>query len=638
MAKQATATETHWMVPLASIAIIVAALYLAKGLIIPMTLAVLLSFLLSPVCDYLERRRLGRIPAVLVTALLGFTVLVVAAWAATRQMSHLATNLPEYSRNIELRLEKVNAHAVSALSGLNRSAGEADGNVVQPDPEPADRANGASQAEESPASMRIISALAGSLESFGGTFGTLLELLGTIGIVIVLVIFFLIRREDLRDRFIHLLGKGHVTLTTQILEDANSRVKRYLTMLFLINATYGISAGVGLYFIGVPNAVLWGILAGSLRFIPYIGPWMAGVIPLALALAISTGWRIPLLTIGLFVVLELICNNVMEPWLYGKNTGVSSVGVVVAATFCMWLWGPVGLLLATPLTVCILVVGKHVPQLSFLVTLLGNDPVFEPKTRIYQRLLAGDQEEAADLLVGFLKHESLVETYDAILVPAIALTEKHWQLGELNEEKHQFIMQCLREMIHDCGDRRQAVPASADPTESTGANEGDDGIAKISVTPLNVLCLPARTQSDALTTLMLSQVLKTTSSRVQALAVTTLGSEMVDWVDVDKADVICVCATLPTAVMDARYVCKQIRDRLPDVKLIVGLWDTHGDLDRATERFGHHAVVVSTMAEAEEQIRQLITPAKSVAAQPTDREHDAISETLRPQLVKQGTS
>ncbi|HUG67375.1 MAG TPA: AI-2E family transporter, partial [Pirellulaceae bacterium] len=494
MARQATTTETHWMLTLASIAVVVAALYLAKALLIPLTLAVLLSFLLSPVCDWLERLWLGRIPAVLVTALLGFTVLGVAAWAASLQMRQLGPKIPEYSRNIEQRLNTMNTSALSAVSKVTRSAQEVSEKLAQPD-----LPNDGAGRGEMPYSVRVVSAPASPLQAFGGMFGTLLEFLGSIGIVIVLVIFFLIRREDLRDRFIHLMGKGHVTLTTQMLEDANSRVSRYLSMLFVVNATFGISVGTGLYFIGVPNAILWGILAAALRFIPYIGPWIAAAMPIALSLAISTGWTMPLLTVGLFLVLELLSNNVMEPWLYGKNTGVSAVAVLVAAIFWMWLWGPVGLLLATPLTVCVLVVGKHVPQLSFLGILLGSDPVFEPKTRIYQRLLAGDQEEAAELLDDFLKLESLVEVYDSVLVPALALTEKHWQLDELYEGKYKFIMRCLREMIQDCGDRPQALPATADAIDSTDVDENAHRVAEVIASPLEILCLPARTESDELT-------------------------------------------------------------------------------------------------------------------------------------------
>ena len=208
-------------------------------------------------------------------------------------------------------------------------------------------------------------------------------------------------------------------------------------MLFLINATFGIAVGIGLYLIGVPNAILWGILAATLRFVPYIGSWIAAATPIGLAMAISTGWLAPILTLGLFVVLELFCGNVLEPWLYGKGTGVSAVAVLVAAVFWTWLWGIVGLLLATPLTVCLLVIGKHVPQLSFLDILLGNEPVFEPKRRVYQRLLAGDQEEATELVDDDLENKPLVEVYDTLLIPALALAETDWHRGELDEAQAQ---------------------------------------------------------------------------------------------------------------------------------------------------------------------------------------------------------
>ena len=242
--------------------------------------------------------------------------------------------------------------------------------------------------------------------------------LGSAGIVIILVVFFLVRREDLRDRFIRLVGKGEVTVTTNMLEDAANRVSRFLSMLFLVNLTFGIAVGSGLYLIGVPNAILWGIVATTFRFVPYIGAWIAAAAPICLAMAISTGWLAPLLTFGLFLVLELFCGNFLEPWLYGKGTGVSAVAVLVAAVFWTWLWGIVGLLLATPLTVCLLVIGKHVPQLSFLDILLGNEPVFEPNRRVYQRLLAGDQEEATELIDDAVENKPLVEVYDNLLIPA----------------------------------------------------------------------------------------------------------------------------------------------------------------------------------------------------------------------------
>jgi AI-2E family transporter/B12 binding domain len=420
-------------------------------------------------------------------------------------------------------------------------------------------------------------------------------------------------------------------VTTQMMEDAGARVSRYLSMLFLINVTFGASVGIGLYLIGVPNAILWGILAAALRFIPYIGPWIAAAMPIGLSMAISTGWVAPILTVGLFVVLELFSNNVMEPWLYGKNTGVSPVAILVAAVFWLWLWGPVGLLLATPLTVCLLVVGKHFPQLSFLGILLGNEPVFEPKKRIYQRLLAGDQEEADELLEDLLEHKPLAEVYDTVLIPALALAETHWHRGEFNDGKHKFIMESLKEMIQDQIDRQQEVQAQ-EKSADTQAATADSGLVDdvIDSSSLCILSLPARSEADEIAAMMLAQVLETKSCVVHAVSVTYLASEMVDFVEQRKADVVCVSATPPGAMMHARYLCKQLRRRFPKVKLVVGLWDIEGDLVKASERIGCGATVVATLADAQEQIRltiqqQLLSRAEQQA--PAERD-----ELIRPRF------
>ncbi len=600
MARPEEIVKSSWISTLASTAIVIAALYLAKSLLVPLTLAALLSFLLMPVCDWLERWRLGRIPAVLVTAILGFTMLGILTWTAIVQMTNLAPKIPEYQNNIETKLSSVNQYAAATLSNITKRAVEIGQNTLLS--EPAAEPKGTSAL---PFSVRIIPSPASPLQIFGGMFGTLLETLGTIGIVIVLVVFFLIRREDLRDRFIHLAGKGHGTVTTQMLEDANARVSRYLSMLFVVNVTFGISVGIGLYLIGVPSAILWGILAAALRFIPYIGPWIAAAMPIGLAMAISTGWVAPLMAAGLFVVLELFSNNVLEPWLYGKNTGVSAVAVLVAAVFWMWLWGPVGLLLATPLTVCLLVVGKHVPQLSFLDILLGNEPVFEPQKRIYQRLVAGDQEEADELLEDLLKHKPLVEVYDTVLIPALALTETHWHRGEFNDGKHKFIMDSLKEMIQDRIDRQQELEAQEStenwPVESDNSGPPDS----ISSPKLCILSLPARSEADEIASMMLAHVLETIKCVVEVVSLTSLASEMMDSVDRRNADIVCVSATPPGAMMHARYLCKQLRRRFPKVNLIVGLWDMNGDLSKATERIGYGATVVATLADAQEQIRLL---------------------------------
>jgi predicted PurR-regulated permease PerM len=611
MAPSGQFSKPAWV--LASIAIVVATLYLAKGVLVPLALAVLLSFLLSPVCDWLERRRLGRIPAVLVTAILGFAMLGAAIWTAVVQMSELAPKMPEYQDNLQAKLHSTNAYVSAALDKITKATQGFGQNLSQL--EPAEAPQGTNK---QPFAVRVLSSPATPLQVIGGTFGTLLQALGTTGIVIVLVIFFLIRREDLRDRFIRLVGSGQVTVTIQVLEDAAMRVSRYLLMQLLINAVFGVLVAIGLYLIGVPNAVLWGILATTLRFIPYVGPWIAAAMPIGLSMAISANWWAPILTLGLFVVLELFTNNVLEPWLYGKNTGVSAVAVLLAAIFWTWLWGPVGLLLATPLTVCLLVIGKHVPQLSFLDTLLGNEPVFEPKTRIYQRLLAGDPEEAAELLDEYLESTPLVEVYDTMLIPALSLAETHAHRGELTEERHRFILQSLKEIIEDLGQRPLAVQAQVAANETRGANTDSPAIA-LNSPPVCIVCLPARDEADEISATMLAQLLETNGCIVQAISPTARASEMVDLVAQRQPAVVCVSATPPAAVMHARYLCTRLRARMPGVNLVVGLWDTPGDLATATKRIGcgAHTHVVATLADAQQQVRLLIQPLLPLAERPT---------------------
>jgi len=339
---------------LASIAVVTGALYLAKGVLVPLTLAVLLSFLLSPVCDRLERWKLGRIPSVLVTALLAFTMLGVVAWMAVVQMSNLAPKMPEYQNNIQAKLHSTNDYVGTLLSKITKTTEN-----QAPNPSPTEQAEGPQSREEHPYLVRVITTPPSPLQVITGMFGTLLEVLGSTGIVIVLVVFFLVRREDLRDRFIRLVGKGDVTVTTQAIEDAATRVSRYLSTQLVLNVTFGVAVAFGLYVIGVPSAILWGILGATLRFVPYIGAWIAAAVPIGLSLAISTGWVAPMLTVGLFAGLELFIANVMEPWLYGKNTGVSPVAVLVAALFWTWLWGPMGGFLSSPLLIVGLILKEH---------------------------------------------------------------------------------------------------------------------------------------------------------------------------------------------------------------------------------------------------------------------------------------
>ena len=447
------------------------------------------------------------------------------------------------------------------------------------------------------------------MDVISGMFGTLLGVLGSIGIVIVLVVFFLIRRDDLRDRFIRLVGGGRVTQTTRALEDAAARVSRYLLMQFVVNSSLGVLVAIGLYLIGVPNAVLWGIAAAALRFIPYIGVWIAAVVPIGLSLAISDNWLAPLLTFGLFVALELAIGNVLEPWLYGKHTGVSPVAVLVAAVAWTWLWGIAGLLLATPMTVCLLVIGKHVPQLSFLTILLGDEPVFETKTRVYQRLLAGDQEEAAELLEEALEQDSLARIYDTVLIPALAQTETHWLLGDLNDVRHTFIFRSVKEIIEGLGESQRAPPPIEIAPAAATNGESAAGIVIPAPKPC-ILCLPARTEADEIAGMMLAQVFKAEQWTVHSVPITAQASAIADFVEKHEAVVICISAMAPAAVMHARHLFKRLRHDFPAVKILIGLWNAPGDLTKARNRIGSGAMadVVATLTDAQEHVRQLIPP------------------------------
>ena len=331
----------------------------------------------------------------------------------------------------------------------------------------------------------------------------LLGPLGRAALVLLLVIFMLLRREDLRRRLIRLIGKGRISAATHAMDDAGSRVFRYLFMQLVVNVSYGIPVAIGLYFIGVPNAVLWGACATVLRFIPYIGPWIAAAIPVALSLAVSPNWTMPLLTIGLFVVLELLSNNVMEPWLYGTSTGVTPIALIIAAVFWTWLWGPVGLILSTPLTVCLVVMGRRVPSLSFLSVLLSDEEALTPAEDFYHRLLTVGEQDELEFVESYLKANSLTALYDSVFVPVIIATETDHRLELLDDEQRSFIEQSLRDIIEDLG----TVPQVASKIDANRA-AAQDTPSRIAAPPFRVFCLPARADRDELAGAMLTQLLQ----------------------------------------------------------------------------------------------------------------------------------
>jgi hypothetical protein len=391
--------------------------------------------------------------------------------------------------------------------------------------------------------------------------------LGNAAVVIVFVIFMLIGREDLRDRVIHLIGRQRLYLTTQALDDAGARVSRYLLAQLIVNVTYGIPIALGLYFIGIPNAVLWGLLATILRFIPYVGPWIAAFFPIVLSLAVSASWNTPILTIGLFLVIELISNNVVEPWLYGSSTGLSPMAIIVSAVFWTWLWGALGLLLATPLTVCIAVLGKYIPALAFLDVLLGDKPPIAQSDRFYQRLLAHDEEEVFEIAEKHCEEVSLVSAYENVVLPAVCLAELDFKSGDLNEVTRREVFQLVRRLVLDLGEPYKPLP------------RGPEGDAR-------VLCLPACSEADELVALMLGQLLERSGVPAEVLSFKALTSEMAAQAEQSSATIFCVSTVPPTSVVAASYLCRRLRLKMPDARVSVGVWhEVESELERRRERF-----------------------------------------------------
>jgi CheY-like chemotaxis protein len=353
------------------------------------------------------------------------------------------------------------------------------------------------------------------------------------------------------------------------LDEAGARISRYLLMQAILNGSFGLAVGLGLFLIGVPYAVTWGSLAAALRFIPYLGAFVALLLPLAISLAVFPGWLQPALVVGLFLVLELITGSVLEPWLYGQSAGVSQVALLIALTFWAWLWGPVGLLMATPLTVCLIVLGKHLPALGFLVVLMGDRPVIEAKARYYQRLLARDQGEASDIVEAYVNTDGRESVYDTVLLPALYYAKQDRDRGLLTEGDAQFVGQATREILdvlaHD-------APAPSERDTGDLSVSGAD-------TRVRIAGCPARDEADALALEMLRHVLDPARYRIEVSGTGMLTSEVVAWVDRHRPALLCIGSVAPGGLSQARHLCKRLRSQCPELKIVVGRWGLHDERD-----------------------------------------------------------
>ena len=447
-------------------AVAVAALYFGREVFVPLALAILLSFVLAPLVLLLRRLHIPRVPSVIIAVLIAFIVILGIGTLIGSQLAQLAENLPQYQTTIVEKIQSArSAAAGSGIAGRASSMLKDLGNEITSAPEKPNRTGAKGTAapsgtaqQQAPVPVEIHQPPLAPLQLIQSVVGPLLAPLATAGIVIIFLLFILLQREDLRDRFIRLAGARDLQRTTRALDDGVHRLSRYFLMQSAINATFGVVIGIGLSLIGVPNPVLWGALAMLLRFVPYIGAPIAAIFPAALAIAVDPGWSMLFWTLGLFAVIEPIMGQVVEPLLYGHSTGLSAVAVVVAAVFWTWLWGPLGLVLSTPLTVCLVVLGRHVEHLQFLDVLLGDEPALTPEESFYQRMLAGDPDEAARQAEEFLKEKPLSAYYDDVAIKGLALAQFDVNRGVLDHDSRVQIKEAIHGLIDDLSDHEDESP------------------------------------------------------------------------------------------------------------------------------------------------------------------------------------
>jgi predicted PurR-regulated permease PerM len=574
-------------VTFAGCVLVVVLLYWAQAVVVPIALAMLLTFVLTPLVTWLERW-IGRIPAVLAMVTLVFTVVGLAGWGLARQIDYLAEDLPRYRVNILAKIADVRGAGKGGsveklqetIEDIKTDLGKAEvprGTVSRP--------------------VVVTSEQVAGLSGFTW-LGPMFVPLGTAGLVLAMVIFMLLERRELRDRLIGLFGHGQLALTTKALDEAGTRVSRQLLMQSVINLVYGVAAGAGLYLLGVPYALVWAALGAVLRFIPYVGPVLGAGAPILVSLAATEGWAGPFSVLGLFVVLELVTNLVLETVLNAGAAGVSPVALLASVAFWTWLWGPLGLLMATPLTVCLVVLGKHVPGLEFVGMLLADRPALAPESGYYQRLLARDPSEAADLIERYIKIESPRSVYDALLLPALNFAERDRLEQRLSPDEETAVIDATRELLSD----------TAESIRRLQPERPDDPPLPEPRKPLRVLGYPANGVADELALAMLVHLLDDLPIAVEMTRTRMQASELVSLVREQEFSVVCLADLPPSPPSKTRYLVKRLHAALPEVRILVGRWGPPTLADDSTQalREAGANLVASTLMETRTYLDGLV--------------------------------
>jgi len=558
--------------------IIIAVLYFARELLVPLALAILLSFVLAPVARVFRRFSVPRVPAVLLAALLGLLVMLGVAGLMAQQASTLAQNLPTYQATITNKLaglrsaggllERMN----SALEEFQRDVREQEGppgDIAPPAPQVTPMTTGARQA---PMPVEIHTPPPTAFETLRGVLEPLLGPLALGGIVLILVIFILLYREDLRDRVIRLIGSRDLHRTMAAMDDAAYRLSRYFLAQVAMNSVYGLFMTAALWLIGIPNPLLWGFITGLMRFVPFIGGWIAVAFPALLALAVDPGWTTLVWVLLLYTASELAMGQVFEPWIFGHSTGLSPIAVIAAATFWTWLWGPVGLLLSVPLTVCLVVLGRHVDRLEFLEVMLGDQPALDPEEFFYQRALAGDVDALAEQSERQLQEKSLAGYMDAVALPALRLAQADAARGTLSAARLEALRRSVRTLLEDLEEEDSAVEDTEQAPLPAAWQE-----------PGAVVCTPGRGAFDGLLAAMLVQVLLRRGFGVQqgtAGGSGLAGSANAAVVPAEGTAPRLVCLCLiegGSSTATARYLLRRTRRRLAGAPVLALTWQPNGE-------------------------------------------------------------
>ncbi|HEY0759804.1 MAG TPA: AI-2E family transporter [Acidisarcina sp.] len=595
--------------PFLLLAVVLLVLYFAREILMPFALALTLNFLFTPVVSFLQRLRMARIPAVLLVVMMAALVLGGVGWIVSTQLIGVAEDLGQYRLNIHNKLREIHAPTSGpvgkAFESLRIILQEFSGDAVAPagagDGDTSVKGKGSSKGTtiilpgSAPTPVTVVIPDKGPIRELKDLLVPVGKPLGEAVIVMIFTIYMLVNREDLRNRLLLLAGMGHMNLMTQALNDAAERISRYLIMNFLVNAGYGFVFGCGLYLIGVPNATLWGAVAGILRVVPYVGTMMGAMLPLLFSVIIFNTWWHPLLVLALFMTIEMVLSNFLEPLIYGSHTGISPLALVTMAILWTMIWGWPGLVLSTPLTVCLIVLGRYVPQMSFLHTLLGDEVAMAPEAKFYERLLALDQTEAHSIAEQYLEGKQLIELYDGVLLPSLSLAEQDRHKGALDEVRTEFVFHSVLELIAELTD--YPSKNAANPPSLRGG---------VAARKFPIVCVSTADEADEIAATMLAQLLEQEGNRTMMLPVAALSPEILARLAEEPETMICISALPPFAFVQSRALCQRIREHLPNNRIVICLWGSGAEPERTRERFGRTRPdkVVLNLTSAMEQIRE----------------------------------